>query len=234
VLAAIILDFDGVIVNSEPLHLRAYQSILHEEGIEFSAREYYRDFVGLSDEAIFTRIARKHRGSRDEAWIAEITARKSDRVKALLRSNSPLFPGVAEHVRLLAARWPLALASGALRPEIEQVLGTAGLRDAFVAIVAAGETPRSKPAPDPYLRALASLSAHAGRPLEPASVVGVEDTVQGLLALRAAGLRRIAVTTTLPANALCDAELIVSDITAVTEARLLALTESPGAASPVQ
>ncbi len=233
-LAAIVLDFDGVIVNSEPLHLRAYQWVLHEEHIEFSAREYYEDYVGLSDEAIFKRVAQKHRGGRDEAWVAAITARKSERVKALLRSNSPLFPGVAEHVHLLAKRWPLALASGALRPEIEQVLDAAGLQDAFVAIVAAGDTPRSKPAPDPYLRALASLSAHAGRPLDPASVVGVEDTVQGLLALRAAGLRRIAVTTTLPASALRDAELIVSDITGVTESRLLALTGSAGTTSPVQ
>ena len=93
-----------------------------------------------------------------------------------------------------------------------------------MAIVAAGETPRSKPAPDPYLRALDRLSGHAGRRLDPSAVVGVEDTVQGLLSLRAAGLRRIAVTTTLPAAALAAAELVVSDITAVTESRLLALT----------
>ncbi len=233
-LDAIVLDFDGVIVNSEPLHLRAYQWVLHEEGIEFSAREYYEDFVGLSDAAVFTRITERHRGGHDDAWVAAVTTRKTERVKALLRSNSPLFPGAAEHVRLLAERWPLALASGALRPEIEQVLESAGLRDVFVAVVAAGETPRSKPAPDPYLRALDRLSAHAGRPLDPAAVVGVEDTVQGLLALRAAGLRRVAVTTTLPATALRVAELIVSDITGVTESRLLALTSSPCSAGPVQ
>ena len=156
-----------------------YQWVLHEEGIEFSAREYDEDFVGLSDAAVFTRITERHRGVTDDAWVAAVTTRKTERVRALLRSNSPLFPGAAEHVRLLAERWPLALASGALRPEIEQVLESAGLRDVFVAVVAAGETPRSKPAPDPYLRALDRLSAHAGRPLDPAAVVGVEDTVQG-------------------------------------------------------
>ena len=227
-LDAIVLDFDGVIVNSEPLHLRAYQWVLHEEGLEFSAREYYEDFVGLTDLAVFNRVAESRRGGRDDAWVAAVTARKTERVKELLRSNSPLFPGAAEHVRLLAGRWPVALASGALRPEIDQVLDGAGLRDAFVAIVAAGDTPRSKPAPDPYLRALERLSAHVGRPLDPAAVVGVEDTRQGLLALRAAGLRRVAVTTTLPATALRLAELIVPDITGVTESRLLALTSVPG------
>jgi len=226
VLDAIVLDFDGVIVNSEPLHLRAYQWVLHEEGLEFSAREYYEDFVGLSDEAVFTRLARTNGGGRGSAWVAALTARKTECVKALLRSNSPLFPGAAEHVHRLADKWPLALASGALRPEIEQVLDGAGLGSVFVAIVAAGETPRSKPAPDPYLRALDRLSAHAGRRLDPSAVVGVEDTVQGLLSLRAAGLRRIAVTTTLPATALAAAELVVSDITAVTESRLLALTSA--------
>jgi beta-phosphoglucomutase len=212
---ALVLDFDGVIVNSEPVHLRAFQAVLASESIAMSAREYYARYVGLSDREAFEAVAREAGRCWSDARIESLVAAKSTQVQQVLAEDSPLFPAAADRIRALAAVWPLAVASGALRHEIDQVLDRAALTSCFVTIVAAGDTPRSKPAPDPYALAVTRLAAALGTPLEPPSVAAVEDTVQGLASARAAGLRTIAVTTTYPAHVLV-ADYVTSDISALT------------------
>jgi beta-phosphoglucomutase len=213
---ALVFDFDGVIVNSEPVHLRAFQAVLASESIPLSAREYYASYVGLSDREAFEAVAQAVAVSWTPARVDALIAQKSAEVQRVLAENSPLFPGAAARLRALATEWPLAVASGALREEIVQVLDRAGLTSCFVTIVAAGDTPRSKPAPDPYALAVTRLSAALGVRLEPASVAAVEDTLQGLASARAAGLRTIAVSTTYPAQALAAADLVTSDIASLT------------------
>ena len=105
-------------------------------------------------------------------------------------------------IRRLAARCPLAIASGAIRPEIERVLQREGLLVDFQTIVAAGDTPVSKPAPDPYARAVELLSAATGVALAPGECVAIEDSRWGLESARAAGLRTMAVAHTYPAAVL--------------------------------
>jgi beta-phosphoglucomutase len=216
VAGALVFDFDGVIVNSEPVHLRALQAVLASESIALSAREYYAHYVGLSDREALEAMAR----AADVPWTAghidALIAQKSAEVQRVLAEDSPLFPGAAARLRALAEEWPLAVASGALREEIVQVLDRAGLTSCFVTIVAAGDTPRSKPAPDPYALAVTRLSSALGVRLDPSSVAAVEDTLQGLASARAAGLRTIAVTTTYPAHALTAADFVTSDISSLT------------------
>jgi beta-phosphoglucomutase len=213
---ALVFDFDGVIVNSEPVHLRAFQAVLAAESIALSAREYYLRYVGLSDKDAFEEIAR----SSGASWTAErldaLVLAKTAEVQRVLAENSPLFPDAAARIRALAVEWPLAVASGALREEIEQVLDRAGLAGCFAAIVAAGETPRGKPAPDPYALAVERLSAAIGTRLVPSRVAAVEDTLQGLVSAHAAGLRTIAVTTTYPASALASADYVTTGISGLT------------------
>jgi beta-phosphoglucomutase len=216
VASALVFDFDGVIVNSEPVHLRAFQAVLASESIPLSAREYYASYVGLSDREAFEAVGRAAAVAWTPARIDALIAQKSAEVQRVLAEDSPLFPGAAERLRTLAAEWPLALASGALREEILQVLDRAGLTSCFVTIVAAGDTPRSKPAPDPYALAVARLSSALGTRVAPASVAAVEDTLQGLASARAAGLRTIAVSTTYPAHALAAADLVTTDIASLT------------------
>lgn len=213
---ALVFDFDGVIVNSEPLHLRAFQAVLAAESIALSASEYYARYVGLSDRDAFEAVGREAGTRWSAGRVDALVARKGAEVQRVLAEDSPLFPEAAARIRALAAEWPLAVASGALRSEIKQVLDRTGLSPCFVTIVAAGETPRSKPAPDPYTLAVARLSAALGTRLEPSRVAAVEDTVQGLTSARAAGLRTIAVTTTFPASALASADHVTTDISAVT------------------
>lgn len=222
-LQAVVFDFDGVLANSEPLHLRAYQSVLSRQGIALSAQEYYELYVGYDDETVFQAIARDRAIPAADSWVEDLIRGKTSTVQELLARNSPLFPGAPASVRALAARVPVAVCSGAMRHEIVQVLEAGGLIDAFTAIVAAGETPRGKPAPDPYRRAVELIEAAAGTAIEPSRVVAVEDTVQGLASARAAGLRPVAVTTTFRPEVFEDAALVLPDISAVTYDGLNAL-----------
>lgn len=222
-LQAVVFDFDGVLANSEPLHLRAYQSVLSAHGLSLSAQEYYETYLGFDDETVFRELARERNLPVTEDWVTGLTAEKGRALQKLLRAASPLFPGAAATVRAMAARVPVGLASGALRHEIVQVLEAEDLPDVFTAIVAVGDTPRSKPAPDPYARAVELIETATGSPLDPDRVVAVEDSLQGLASARAAGLRTVALATTYRPELLKEAALVLPDISSVTYDRLAAL-----------
>jgi beta-phosphoglucomutase-like phosphatase (HAD superfamily) len=125
-------------------------------------------------------------------------------------SRDVLYPDAAACARRLAAAWPLGIASGALRAEIELMLGGAGLRDAFRFIVSSGDTEHTKPAPDPYLRAAELHGVPAG------ACVAIEDSHWGLQSARAAGMRTIAVTHTYPRDSLTEADTIVDGLDEIT------------------
>jgi beta-phosphoglucomutase len=211
-LKAIVFDFDGVIANSEPLHLRAFQDVLAQHGITLSHSDYYAHYLGYDDVGVFRLIG----ASQGAAWtpqqIGALVARKAARMDTLEQDVSILFPGAADAIRRAAAVVPIAIASGALGVEIRRVLDRALLTGLFTTIVSADDTPASKPAPDPYLRAVALLSAARNEPVAPADCVAIEDSVWGLESARAAGLRTIGVAHTYPAEALGTADLVIRSI----------------------
>jgi len=227
-LQAIVLDFDGVIANSEPLHLRAFQEVLAAGGHSLSAHEYYARYVGLDDAGMFAAFATDHGLPAGDRWVQDLIRAKTTRMQGLLREGTLLFPGVNARIRELAAVVPVAIASGALRHEIVLVLEEAGIAGCFVAIVAAGETARGKPAPDPYARAVELLGQSTGSRMDPARVVAVEDTIQGIASARAARLRTVAVTTTYPADALSTADAVVPTLRDVTVPLLASLVTNGG------
>lgn len=213
-LQAIVFDFDGVIADSEPLHLRAYQSVLEKDGIELTREDYYDLYLGFDDSGLFRALA-KDRGlavSDDtvDSWIES----KSQIVEDMLSSDAVLFPGAAACIQLLARRFPLAIASGALAPEIELVLDTTGLGGCFKVIASASDGVRGKPAPDLYLLALAKLRNVVR--VEAASCVAIEDSHWGLEAARQAGMRTVGVTHTYPAAKLPGADLVVDRLKDIT------------------
>ena len=218
-LEGVVFDFDGVLANSEPLHLRVYQILLGQEGIPFSSEEYYARYLGFDDVGVFEALARD-KGLNVDGRMDDLIARKTVIFQDLVQRQPMLFDGAEACLRATAAAVPVAIASGALRDEIDLVLRACGLASLVPVIVAAGDTPRSKPAPDPYREAVVRLSSHAGRALDPARVVAIEDSRWGLESARAAGLRTVAVTTSYAADALEPADLIVPDIGHVTLARL--------------
>ena len=223
-LAGVIFDFDGVLADSEPLHLRAYQDVLAERGMTLGAADYYDRYLGFDDDGVFRTVWRDQGLAIDEETLTELIRVKGERFEALAGRGEALFPGAADCIRRIAAEAPVAIASGALAPEIEMVLDAAGLRRHFRAVVASGDTPRSKPAPDPYLRALELLRPHvAAAGLDPAGcVVAVEDSMWGIESALAAGLRCVGVAQTYPASRLDAAHVVVPTIADVTPEALRA------------
>jgi beta-phosphoglucomutase-like phosphatase (HAD superfamily) len=215
-LSAIIFDFDGVIADSERLHLRAYQEVLAGRGFELTPTEYFEEYLGYDDVTSLRRYARNHQLSWDERTIAHLLAEKSRQYEDLTARGEMLFPGAARFVREASAEVPIAISSGALTREIEDILQRAGLAELFVTVVGADQTERSKPSPDPYLEAFHRLRA-AGHDVDSHSTVAIEDSMWGLVSARTAGLRCVAVTNTCTAEELAPhAELVVSGLDALT------------------
>jgi len=215
-LQAIIFDFDGVIADSERLHLRAYQDVLEGEGMPLTDEAYYARYLGYDDVGVLQTLARDHGVALAEPRLRALIVRKGERYDALAAQGEMLFPGAADFIRLAAAAVPVAIASGALTHEIEDVLDRAGLRPLFPVIVGADQTERSKPHPDPYLEAFARLQSVSGRALDPRRSVAIEDSKWGLLSAREAGLRTIGVTNTYPASEIDGAaEMIAAGLHAL-------------------
>jgi beta-phosphoglucomutase len=219
-LQAVFFDFDGVIADTEPLHLRAYQAVLQADGIDLNKTEYYARYLGYDDLGLFEALAKDRHLSLSDEKIEEWVVAKSCIIEEMLTSDTIVFPGAAACVKMFAEHVPLAVASGALEPEIEIVLEHAGLRSAFAAIASASDGVRSKPAPDLYLLAMAKLTGRLPDPFDPAACIAVEDSHWGLEAARRAGLRCVAVTHTYPASELQKADLIVDSLSELTFATI--------------
>ena len=216
-LHAIVFDFDGVIADSERLHLRAYQEILAPQGIKLSTEDYFARYLGYDDVGVFKALGRDHDVQMDDHRVSELIARKGQRYESLAAAGEMLFPGAADFIRGAAAAVPIAIASGALTHEIEEVLERAGLRRLFPVIVGADQTEHSKPHPDPYHAAFNRLRSQSGRELIAQRSVAIEDSRWGLVSARAAGLRCVAVTNTYSeAELRADAELVVRGLNELT------------------
>jgi beta-phosphoglucomutase len=217
-LQAIIFDFDGVIADSERLHLRAYQDVLALQGITMSNEDYFARYLGYDDVGVFKTVGKDNGVPMDEDRVSELITQKGQRYESLASAGEMLFPGAAAFIRAAAAAdVPIAIASGALTHEIEDVLERAGLRALFPVIVGADQTERSKPHPDPYQTAFTRLRSHTGRDLIAWRSVAIEDSRWGLVSARAADLRCVAVTNTYSAEELrADAELVVDGLNALT------------------
>jgi beta-phosphoglucomutase len=219
-ITAIVFDFDGVLADSEVLHLRSYQEVLAPLGVEMSRADYFARYLGFDDEGVFRTFGTDYGLGLTRKDIAELIARKSIVFEALEATADLLFPGAARCVERLSEEFPLGIASGALRHEIEAVLDRTGLRDCFAFIVAAGDTPSSKPAPDPYLRAVA---LHA-RP--PDACVAVEDSKWGIESARAAGLACVGITHTYARDELAGADCIIDSLDELSPALIRSLRPS--------
>ena len=211
-LQGIIFDFDGVIADSEPLHFRAFQQTLSEDGLEMSPKEYYARYLGYDDVGMFQAFGEDRGVLMDDARVAGLVTRKGQKLQAMLSTGAVLFPGAIEFIRAAAGAVPIAIASGALRHEIDEVVLAAGVAGLFSAIVASGDTPESKPSPAPYSLAFERLHEASATPLDPARCVAIEDSRWGLESARGAGLRCVAVTNSYPADELTGAELVVSGL----------------------
>ena len=225
-LQAIVFDFDGVIANSEPLHLRAFQQTLADRQVTLTAADYYTRYLGYDDDGVFRHVASDRGVTVTDDEIEGLVARKGEYIQRLLSAGEVLFAGAADFIRQAAAAVPVAIASGAQRHEIDEILEATGLRGHFGVIVAAGDTVRGKPAPDPYARAFELLQA-SDTSLRLDRCVAIEDSRWGLDSARGAGLRCVAVMNSYPASELPGAELIVEGLHTLTLSMLHQLVSHP-------
>ena len=227
-LQAIVFDFDGVIANSEPLHLKAFQGMLAEEGLALTPDDYYARYLGFDDVGMLQELGRDRGLPWNQERIVDLVARKGKKLDQMLHGGGILFPGAADFIRDAAAAVPIAIASGALRGEIVEILQGAGLNSHFLTIVGSGDTPTSKPSPAPYALAFDRLMQITGRELDRTRCVAIEDSRWGLESAGGAGLRCVGVTNSYAADELVGAEMVVAGLHELTLEALDALCHAPG------
>lgn len=212
---AVIFDFNGVIVDDEPLHLELFRRVLGEEGIPLSDEDYHAKYLGYDDRGCFTAAladAGRTELANDAAVIAELIERKAEYYRQAIAERMLLFPGAVELVKTLAAKYPLAIASGALRGEIEIVLQRGGIRDCFGHIIASEDVTACKPDPEGYVMALAALNATRAEAILPNECLVIEDSIAGIEAAKRAGMHCLAVTNSYQAEELTNADWIVASL----------------------
>lgn len=206
---AVLFDFNGVIIDDEPLHLELIQRVLHEGGIHISAADCRDKCLGVPDRDGFLGLLQAAGREVNEAAVSALIARKAGHYLQAIHERDLLFPGVRALVERLAAQYPLALVSGALRQEVDFTLARAGLREHFSVIVTAEDVSRGKPHPAGFLQALASLNETQAPSIQPHECLVIEDSIAGVEAAKRAGMFCVAVTHSFPAAALQKADLIV-------------------------
>lgn len=224
-LHGVIFDFDGVIANTEPLHLEAYQQVLADTPLSLDSRAYYTQYLGYDDIGVFTTLAKNQGVALSRAQLEQWIAQKHERFNTLVGGEPAIFPGATTCIEQLAAVAPLGIASGALHTEIEAILSRASLRHYFRAIVAADDVEHPKPSPDAYLRAVDLINGPQNNQTA-RSFVAIEDSRWGVESAQAAGLICVAVTHSYPAEELRAADLVVHHLAEVRPDRLELLRAS--------
>jgi len=213
-LKAVIFDCDGILVDTEPLHYRAFQEVLVPLGLGHDFRVYLDRFVGFDDRDAFICAFREAGRELDPVTLDRLLKGKAAALGGLIRQGVPSFPGVIQLVEELMERGvPMAVASGALQREVEAFIASLGLSEAFRVIVSADEVKKSKPDPETYLLAIERLRQALGpKPLDPFDCVAIEDTRAGILSARSAGLAVIAVTNSFSASELSEADKVIGSL----------------------
>jgi beta-phosphoglucomutase len=226
-LQAIIFDFDGVVIDSEPIHLDCFRRVLRQRyGVKITDQEYYERYIAYSDAESFEHMAEDHGLTLTEKDIRSLVADKTVLVQQVLRQGIQPLPGAAELMGAIRrADLALGVCSSAARREIEIPLEAMGLRPLVQSIVAAEDVVRSKPDPACYDLARRRLSQAAGRELLPPGCIAIEDSPGGIASAVGAGLLVLAVTNTLPASKLTQASRVVNSLAEVSLATLREIAE---------
>lgn len=210
-LKAVIFDFDGVITDSEILHLRAFNRVLAQYGIEITTKAYYKNYLGLTDFECFKLVADERQLALDDQRIANLMKQKTQIFEQLAETEGKIIEGVHDFLKMLEQNNILmAICSGAVQAEIELILEQARLRHFFAAIVSADQIKKGKPHPEGFLLTLQRLNHERDDPILREQCIVIEDSRWGLEAAKAAGMHTIAVTNSYDADQLTLAEKIVA------------------------
>ena len=214
---AILFDFNGVLVDDEPIHLELMQRVLADEAVELTESQYYERYLGFPDRACLEKVFADRGIDAPPDLVSRLLARKAAYYMMRMRGDGyPVVPGAPELVTAAAdSGLMLGVVTGALRDEVEGALEQMGVRSAFKSVVAAEDVSRGKPDPEGFRKGLQELSALPPLPerlIHPHEVVAIEDSPAGLAAASAVGLHTLAVAQTYPAERLGAAEEVVGSL----------------------
>ena len=200
---AIIFDFDGVILESEPIHFAAIHQVLKEQGIELSKEEYWNTYLGLPDEQIFTQLFSNQEKAK------RLTLQKNRLYHQAIKEAQtlPVIKGFHRFLHEITQEVnKIGLYSCAVRSEINVCLEKLSLDPMpFEIIITAEDVKKRKPYSDGYLLAAQKLE------IAPTKCVVIEDSPTGIAAAKAAGMHVIALATTFKKDALLQADEIFND-----------------------
>lgn len=216
-LSVLIFDFDGIIVDTEPLHYRAFQKILEPIGLGYSWEEYVERYMGYDDRDAFHEAYTAGGRVIGHGELEELISRKAAAFQEIIADGVTPYPGVVDLIRSAAGTLPLGLCSGALACDIEPILGMLGINGVFDVMVTAEQVTASKPDPASYSLAVELLRMKfPGLHIRPENCLAVEDTPAGIASANGAGVRVLAVTNSYPAANLERAICVLDSLADVT------------------
>ncbi len=205
---AILMDFNGIIINDEPLQMKAYQEILKGEDIDLTEEQYYAS-MGMDDATFVKSAYVRAEKELTENRLSVIREMKTAKWREIVEQEIPLFDGVENFVRKMAKDFALGIVSMARREEIEFILEATNLRGCFSIIVSAEDVFNHKPNPECYHKGFnlidAARTARGSNPIIHSDCLVIEDAPQGIRAGKAAGLKTLGITNTVAADALREA-----------------------------
>lgn len=212
-LRALLFDFNGVLVDDEPIHVEMIRRVAVEEGLVASDAVLGLDFVGIGDAVCFERLLATAGHAPSSAQVSRLLARKRSYYREEIRRQGfPFFAGVSQLVATAAhAGLVLGVVSNAGGEEVRAALEQEGLLAGFKVLITADEVTEPKPSPQPYLKALEALNSEPPLPdrlIHPHEVLAVEDSPAGLAAATAAGLSTVAVAHSFERSRLAGADLV--------------------------
>lgn len=207
-LSAVIFDFDGIIVDSEPMHFRAFNEVLKPFDVEISWEDYCGTYIGFDDRDAFRAVTTANKKAMCNRDVKKLIAEKAEVFqKYILNGEATPLPGAVELIKSIPVRLPVALCSGALREDIDPIIERLGIINAFSQIVTAEETPKSKPDPAPYKLVIEKLGID-----DPATAIAIEDTPAGIMSAKGAGLKVLAVTNSYDREYLMEADAVTDSL----------------------
>lgn len=216
-LKAVIFDFDGIIVDTEPIHYQAFQEILRPLGHAYSWNEYLEKYIGFDDRDAFREAFACAGKQLDDNDLADLIKRKANVFQEIVRNGVRPYPGVIELIKSVSGNLPVALCSGALQSDIEPILEQFELQEVFDAIVTADDVKASKPDPESYQLALQRLEkAFPGVAIQRDECLAIEDTPAGIKSALDAGMNVLAVTNSYQEKHLGGALLVTDSLENVT------------------
>jgi len=205
---AILMDFNGVIINDEPLQMQAYQEILKDEAIDLSEEDYY-SCLGMDDKTFVEAAYRRADKNYTAEKIKEINDAKTARWREIVDKEMPLFNGVENFVKKMEKDFALGIVSMARREEIEYILEKIGLRGSFLSIISAEDVSNCKPNPECYHKGFNLIDAarmtRGSNPIVHGDCLVIEDSPPGIQAGKRAGLKTLGITNTVSARELREA-----------------------------